>query len=215
MVSKHKYGTPKWGGRRKKKKRQKFPVHRAHHHLSWAAQVQGLLGQSGSMCSRCAITNNASAALFSHNRSRKKHTRKIKNQILRNPKSRATRHRRQHHQKMAVVLNISTPTSKFWYPLLILSDFLNANKIHFPCVNNFPRELKKISKKKKWNIFHSMQMFQRERERDSLLLLFNRDRSPPLLLRLVASVVVVHRPPKSFLIYLFTMADKYGLSLSL
>lgn len=116
---------------------------------------------------------------------------------------------------MAVVLNISTPTSKFWYPLLILSDFLNANKIHFPCVNNFPRELKKISKKKKWNIFHSMQMFQRERERDSLLLLFNRDRSPPLLLRLVASVVVVHRPPKSFLIYLFTMADKYGLSLSL
>lgn len=70
MVSKHKYGTPKWG-EEERKKRQKFPVHRAHHHLSWAAQVQGLLGQSGSMCSRCAITNNGSAALFSHNRSRK------------------------------------------------------------------------------------------------------------------------------------------------
>ena len=59
---------------------------------------------------------------------------------------------------------------------------------------------------------------ERERERERLLLLFNRDRSPPLLLRLVASVVVVHRPQLFFfflLIYLFTMDDKYGLSLSL
>jgi hypothetical protein len=84
------------------------------------------------------------------------------------------------------------------------------------CQQFSPGTKKNFEKEKMKHFSFYANVPERERERDSLLLLlFNRDRSPPLLLRLVASVVVVHRPPKSFLIYLFTMADKYGLSLSL
>jgi hypothetical protein len=118
-------------------KKKKFPVQFSHLIISLlGAQVQGLLGESGSMCSRCYHNNRRPFFFSTKNRNRK-----IRTERKRGDTSSPT-----HHQKRIEYLDNQIEIEKK------KKKFLSTpfqTKFHFPCVNNFLAGTKIQQKKKK------------------------------------------------------------------
>lgn len=129
MVSKHKYGS--------KMEKKKISSSSSELIISLlGAQVQGLLGESGSMCSRCYHNNRRPFFFSTKNRNRK-----IRTERKRGDTSSPT-----HHQKRIEYLDNQIEIEKK-NKIFLSTPF--QTKFHFPCVNNFLAGTKIQQKKKR------------------------------------------------------------------
>ena len=124
MVSKHKYGSKMAKKKKRVRTKKNFQFSSELIISLLGAQVQGLLGESGSMCSRCYHNNRQPFFFFFSTKNR---NRKIRTERKRGDTSSPT-----HHQKRIEYLDNQIEKKK---KKKLSTPF--QTKFHFPCVNNF------------------------------------------------------------------------------
>ena len=134
MVSKHKYGSKMAKKKKRVRTKKNFQFSSELIISLLGAQVQGLLGESESMCSRCYHNNRQPFFFFFSTKNR---NRKIRTERKRGDTSSPT-----HHQKRIEYLDNQIEKKK---KKKLSTPF--QTKFHFPCVNNFLGT--KIQQKKK------------------------------------------------------------------